>query len=70
MSNPRSSKQSQHEGVHWHELSDKWRVQVRTGKTGEVKTYYSESFTNEKDAAKAYLEAKIKLYQEKLKELK
>ena len=69
MSNPRSKKQSIYEGVHWHKLSNKWRVQVRTGKADAVKVYFSASFTDEKDAAKAYLEAKIELYQKKLAEL-
>ena len=69
MSNPRAEKKSIYEGVHWSEISNKWRVQVRTGVRGKAKTYYSKSFTNEKDAAKAYLEAKIRLYQEKLKDI-
>lgn len=69
MSNSRAKKQSKYEGVHWTELSKKWRVQVRTGTKDKVKTYFSGSFTDEKDAAKAYLEAKIELYQKKLAEL-
>ena len=69
MSNPRAKKQSTHEGVWWHENSNKWRTQVRTGTRDTARVYYSGTFTNEKDAAKAYLEAKIKLYQEKLEKL-
>ena len=69
MSSPRAKKRSIYDGVFWNENTKRWRTQVKSGRTGNVKTHYNGTFTNEKDAAKAYLEAKIKLYQEKLKDI-